>query len=155
MPHSARQDTAGTLRVARRLYRASLIFLVLLFPVVLFSDRLAAFTLGESFAAAGSALAWSVLSLPALALAPPLGSVLQSRGLERLVAINGMFFAVLTLCAVAIGTVTFGAAGAAAAVTISYSCKSASLIVMIEARLRAGTNEASPSAALSGKAIES
>lgn len=127
MPHAAR-STSGAARVtARNITFTYLACIIPLLVVGVFAQPLIVFVLGERFAAAAVPFAISLASVPVVALAPALGAVLQGRGHERLVAINGGVFALILLVALSLGALFFGAVGVAASVALVYSIKSGAL----------------------------
>jgi O-antigen/teichoic acid export membrane protein len=131
MPHAARASASRARRMAWLLAGWGLAAYVVVLPVLLVADDVLARVLGPDFASAVPALRWALVGLPWVALSSALGTILQSQGHERFVAVNGLAYSCLTLAAVAVAAVRLGATGAAAAVAITFACKCAVLLVRI------------------------
>jgi O-antigen/teichoic acid export membrane protein len=150
MPHAVRQRKDMAAALARKMFIFAVASELLFFaPLALFSDRLVVLLLGHAFTAAAPAFAWTLAGIPFFGLASPLGSVLQSQGKERIVAVNGVVFAVVSLSATVALCIQFGIWGAAAAITISYSLKCIVLMLVINMTLkgahrRMGTERVGP-----------
>jgi O-antigen/teichoic acid export membrane protein len=137
MPHAVRQRKHMAAALARKMFIFAVLSELLFFaPLALFSDRLVVLLLGHAFTAAAPAFAWTLVGIPFFGLASPLGSVLQSQGKERIVAVNGVVFAVVSLCGTATLCILFGIWGAAAAMTISYGLKCIVLMLIINRTLK-------------------
>ncbi|MDI3240571.1 oligosaccharide flippase family protein [Arthrobacter sp. AL08] len=124
LPHASRQGLPEAKKLGQKLSLAALLASLPLIPVIIWSPAIVELLFGSEFAAAAPAFAFAVAALPFLSLAPPLGGLLQSQGLEAFVATNGIIFAVLNLGGVLLGALLWGPAGAAAGVAIVYSAKS-------------------------------
>jgi len=136
MPHAVRQRKSVVAALARKMFVVAVLVELLLFtPVSLFADHVVVLLLGHAFAAAAPTFAWTVAGIPFVVLAPPLGSILQSQGKERSVAVNGVAFAVISLSAAAISCAFLGIWAAAAAMTISYALKCVVLMLVINTSL--------------------
>ncbi|QJU54582.1 oligosaccharide flippase family protein [Herbiconiux sp. KACC 21604] len=131
VPHVARQSSTTARRTALKLTALFMATLIVLIPASFLSETLVVFLMGPEFAGGGTIFALMLVGLPFVALAPPLGSVLQSQGQERFVGFNGTVFAVLTIVLVALGAIVAGGEGAAAGLAVSYLLKCVSLHVRI------------------------
>lgn len=131
VPHASRSSVQEIKRAAKKLSIACGLGVVLAAICGFFSDYLVLFLLGDDSAAAGPVFAWALVSIAPVCLAPSLGGLLQGSGHQKFVAINGLLFGFITLAAVFLGALILGITGAAAALTIAYSLKSASLAVRI------------------------
>ncbi|MFI7487890.1 O-antigen ligase family protein [Micromonospora echinaurantiaca] len=97
---------------------------------------LAELLFGEVYAKAGVVIAVMLAGVPSFCASSPCGAVLQGVGRGALVAKIGVVSAVALLVTVAGGAALFGAVGAAAAVSLTYLFKHASLLVVGDAVLR-------------------
>lgn len=70
-----------------------------------------------------------VAAVPIIGLSSSIGSILQAQGMERLVATNGLIFAVIYVAAVLAASAGFGAIGAALATLMVYAAKCTVLVV--------------------------
>ena len=131
MPFAARNDHAYAMRLARRLMYLGMGSLLLILPLAYFSKPIVILLLGEDYSEASGALMGGLLALPFLSLASPLGSILQSRGYQKYVALNGLVFALLTLLGVACGTVLGGATGGSFGLAMSFALKCLSLWIRL------------------------
>lgn len=135
VPHSARLDGAGAKRVAWMVTAAFAGVSILLSPLLFFSADVAVLLLGEAFRDAGITLSVLIVTMPVVALGSPLGSVLQSQGHQRYVAINGALFAILTILSISLAAFYYDAVGAAVALVCSYFLKSLMLLLRIAIKL--------------------
>ncbi|MEF2977454.1 oligosaccharide flippase family protein [Subtercola sp. YIM 133946] len=128
VPYAARQDSATARKTSLKLVALFMSSLVIVIPASFFSNYLVVFLLGEPFKGGGLIFALMLVGLPFVALAPPLGSVLQSQGEEKFVSFNGIVFAAVTILMVAVGALISGGEGAALGLGISYVLKCVSLL---------------------------
>lgn len=136
VPHVARQGKATARKTAMKISALFLATLVVIVPASLFSEPLVVFLMGEEFSGGGAIFALMLLGLPFVALAPPLGSVLQSQGQEKFVGLNGTIFAIVTIGFVVVGALLSGGEGAALGLGLSYVLKCLSLFVRIVRHLK-------------------
>ncbi|WP_227496992.1 oligosaccharide flippase family protein [Planctomonas psychrotolerans] len=136
LPAGAKGTPRRAARIAWKLTGIHLGLLALLMGVAVFADPLVRLLLGTDFAASAPILAWTLAAFPFIALASPLGGLLQSQGHERVVATNGIVFSIVLIVALIIGSLLFGGVGAAQALTAVYVAKSVSLLAIIRVRLR-------------------
>ena len=142
MPHSARSDPRAAAGMANRI---SLVFTLTLIPIalpVIFSTQLSVFLFGEAYADSGDVLAWSLLSVPFVALAGLLTAILHGQGRERYLAVNGVVFAILLLAAMFVLTPLIGAAGAAIAIGSTSLLRCLILFVLIHRGRRSAESAA-------------
>lgn len=137
VPHSA-TARAGD---ARRLFWRMNLAVVLLVGAIsavgmAAAPWLAELLFGEVYAKAGVVIAVMLAGVPSFCASSPCGAVLQGVGRGALVAKIGVVSAVALLVTVAGGAALFGAVGAAAAVSLTYLFKHASLLVVGDAVLR-------------------
>ena len=135
LPRLSRAGQAGAWRFSRRLCKATVVLECGLLPVLLLSEPITEAVFGSAFRAAGPILAWTLVSLPLIAVASPLGSVLQANDDEKFVARNGVIFAILTVAAIAGGALLSGPSGAAAAVGLIFLGKDIVLVHRIRTHL--------------------
>lgn len=136
VPHVARQGTASARRTAFKLTGLFLSTLIVLVPASFLSETLVVALMGPKFSGSGTIFALMLVGLPFVALAPPLGSVLQSQGHERFVGFNGTVFAIVTIVLVVLGAIVAAGEGAAAGLGVAYALKCASLLLRITRKLR-------------------
>lgn len=136
VPHVARQGKATARKTALKITALFLATFIVIVPASLFSEPLVVFLMGSEFSGAGAIFALMLLGLPFVALAPPLGSVLQSQGHEKFVGLNGTVFAILTIAFVALGALLSGGEGAALGLGLSYVFKCVSLFIRIVRKLK-------------------
>ncbi|QTE28899.1 oligosaccharide flippase family protein [Pengzhenrongella sicca] len=127
-PHAARLEPRAARRLGLRLSAVFCASLAPIVPLMLVAEPLVVFVMGDAYAGAGPALAWSLAGLPFMALAASLGGLLQGQGAERLVAVNGTVFGLLMIPAIAAGAASAGIGGAAAGLGLSYLLRSAVLV---------------------------
>ncbi|MFG2102616.1 O-antigen ligase family protein [Micromonospora echinaurantiaca] len=137
VPHSATAQASD----ARRLFWRMNLAVVLLVGAISAAGMAAApwlaeLLFGEVYAKAGVVIAVMLAGVPSFCASSPCGAVLQGVGRGALVAKIGVVSAVALLVTVAGGAVLFGAVGAAAAVSLTYLFKHASLLVVGDAVLR-------------------
>lgn len=118
MPRAAQMGPAEARHLAGRLVAVSVASVLLVLPVVLLAEPLVVLVMGEQYAGSGPVLAWSVASLPFIAMASSLGALLQGQGRERFVAVVSAVFAVLVVAGIALGAVVGGIVGAAVALSV-------------------------------------
>ncbi|MFB9649848.1 oligosaccharide flippase family protein [Curtobacterium pusillum] len=132
MPHAARATGKAVRAMGNRLLLATVglsIVLAALSPLVIwFADLI----LGDQYAGAALPLLLLLIGLPWVAASSPFGSLLQSRGQARFVAVNGVVFAVGVVAALIVASLLWGAAGAAAAVGALYAGKT----IVLDLKLR-------------------
>ncbi|MEW1874064.1 oligosaccharide flippase family protein [Pseudarthrobacter phenanthrenivorans] len=131
LPHSSRLKLHDSKRLANRVTVAFLSLLVLVTPLAFYAERIVVLVFGTTFSEAAPVLAISLISLPLVTLSSPLGSVLQSQGYEKYVALNGLVFSVLLLASLLISSHLWGVVGAALAVAAVFGLKCASLYLKI------------------------
>lgn len=127
MPYASRGGKAYATRLGRRLVYIAIGSLVLVLPAAVFSEQIIVFILGEEYSSAAGAFMGGVMALPFLSLSPPLGSILQSQGHQRYVAVNGIAFSIVTLTFIAIGAAVWGGAGASMGLAVAFMLKCLSL----------------------------
>ncbi|WP_353712935.1 polysaccharide biosynthesis C-terminal domain-containing protein [Arthrobacter sp. K5] len=127
MPHSARLEAPSAARLIDRLCLLFLSLLIVLLPISLFSVQIIVFIFGPSFEPSAPVLAIALCGLPFVTLSSPLGSVLQSQGFERYVALNGVIFSVVLLLMLVICCSFWGIIGAAAGMAVTFCLKCVSL----------------------------
>lgn len=131
MPFAARNDHSYSVMLGRRLaYLAAASFVVII-PLAFYSEPIVTALLGEAYREAAGAFLGGIVALPFLSLASPLGSILQSRGQQKYVAVNGVVFAVVTLALVALGAMFWGAGGASGGLAVSFALKFVSLWIRL------------------------
>lgn len=135
MPHAARMNAQGAVGLARKLYWATAASTLVMVIVSVGAEPLLNLLLGPSFAAAAPTLAILLISLPIISLCSPLGSVLQSQGLEKLVSLNGVVFAVVGIALALGGAALLSSAGAALGIAVAYIAKCVVLVLGVEMRL--------------------
>lgn len=137
VPHSA---TARAGEARRLFWRMNLVVVLAVGAVsaagVVAAPWLAKALFGEVYSGAGVVIAVMLAGVPSFCASSPCGAVLQGVGRGALVAKIGVVSAVALLVAVAAGAALFGAAGAAAAVSLTYLLKHATLLVAGDAVLR-------------------
>ncbi|MGV0853237.1 oligosaccharide flippase family protein [Mycolicibacterium phlei] len=79
-----------------------------------FRENIVVLVFGSEFVGGGAVLVWVLLRVGAAVASPLMSNVLQARGFDRLAAINSTVTSILTLASVAVGSVVWGAPGAAA-----------------------------------------
>ncbi|MGN9890382.1 O-antigen ligase family protein [Micromonospora sp. L31] len=137
VPHSA-TARAGE---ARRLFWRMNLAVVLVVGAISAAGMAAApwlaeLLFGETYSGAGVVIAVMLAGVPSFCASSPCGAVLQGVGRGALVAKIGVVSAAALLVTVAGGAALFGAVGAAAAVSLTYLFKHASLLVVGDAVLR-------------------
>ncbi|MFC8614864.1 O-antigen ligase family protein [Micromonospora purpureochromogenes] len=137
VPHSA-TARAGE---ARRLFWRMNLAVVLVVGAISAAGMAAApwlaeLLFGEIYSKAGAVIAVMLAGVPSFCASSPCGAVLQGVGRGALVAKIGVVSAAALLVTVAGGAALFGAVGAAAAVSLTYLFKHASLLVVGDAVLR-------------------
>ncbi|MEU5941261.1 O-antigen ligase family protein [Micromonospora sp. NPDC047548] len=137
VPHSA-TARAGE---ARRLFWRMNLAVVLVVGAISAAGMAAApwlaeLLFGEIYSKAGVVIAVMLAGVPSFCASSPCGAVLQGVGQGALVAKIGVVSAAALLVTVAGGAALFGAVGAAAAVSLTYLFKHASLLVVGDAVLR-------------------
>ncbi|NES15123.1 MULTISPECIES: O-antigen ligase family protein [Micromonospora] len=152
VPHSA---TARDGEARRLFWRMNLVVVVVVGAIsaagMVAAPWLAGALFGDGYSGAGVVIAVMLAGVPSFCASSPCGAVLQGVGRGALVAKVGVVSAAVLLVSVAAGAVLFGAVGAAAAVSLTYFLKHASLLVAGNAVLRSGPevpvvpNAASPS----------
>lgn len=154
VPHASRSTIAGVQRAGKKLCLVGAIGVLLAVIMGLFSESIVVLFFGAEFSVAAPVFAWALISIAPVCLAPSLGALLQGQGYQKFVALNGMIFAVVTLVGIILGTVIFGISGAAAAMAMAYSLKSAILAWRIS-RLKANDSPAGlePTTSLTGRVI--
>jgi len=131
IPSATRMERIAAVRLVRRLYLAVLLATPMAFALGLVAQLLVVPVLGEDYAGSASILVALLTGLPLVALTGPLGSVLQSQGLQREVAVVGSSFAVLTLAMIAGGAAYWGAMGAAVALGVSQWIRATVLVLIL------------------------
>lgn len=135
-----RSATARTHAARRLFWRMNLAVVLVVGAVstagVVTAPWLAEALFGEVYSGAGVVIAVMLAGVPSFCASSPCGAVLQGVGRGALVAKIGVVSAAALLIAVAAGAVLFGAVGAAAAVSLTYLLKHASLLVAGDAVLR-------------------
>ncbi|MGN6408294.1 MAG: lipopolysaccharide biosynthesis protein [Curtobacterium sp.] len=86
-------------------------------------------TAGRAYVGGAPSATVLLVGMPFVALASPIGGVLQGRGQARWVAVNGVVFSVLLLVGIAVGAWIGGAIGAAYGLTGVAALKFATLAV--------------------------
>ena len=127
-PHAARLAPLAARRLGVRMSLLFVAALVPIIPLMLVAEQLIVVVMGPTYAGAGPALAWSLAGLPFMSLAASLGGLLQGQGAEKLVAVNGTVFGLLMFPAIVVGALSFGIAGAAAGLGLSYLLRSVLLV---------------------------
>lgn len=123
LPRATRLTPAAARRLCGRLAVVSALSMLLVVPVAFVSEDVVVLVMGPEYASAGPALTWSLAGLPFIVLAATLGAVLQAQGRQRLVAVNGLVFAVVGLAGVAVGAVLGGATGAAVGLAVGSALR--------------------------------
>ncbi len=136
VPYASRQDKTGARSTALRLIALFSASLLVVIPASIFGEPLVVLLMGEDFRDAGLIFSILLIGLPFVALAAPLGSVLQGQNDERFVTYNGTIFAILTLAFAAVGTIVWGGEGAAIGVSAAYFIKCIALYIRIVRTLR-------------------
>jgi O-antigen/teichoic acid export membrane protein len=113
MPRAKRMSPGAAQRLGYRLALLAVASILAVVPIAFIATDIVVLVMGEPYAAAGPALAWSMGALPFIVLGAAFGSVLQGQGHQRVVAVNGLVFAAVGLAACGVGAVLAGATGAA------------------------------------------
>jgi O-antigen/teichoic acid export membrane protein len=136
LPHASKATT-DTVKVAYRVTGLFMLSFVAIVPAVLLSADILALLFGEPYASAAPVLAWSLCGLPFVALAGPLAAILQARGDERFVALNGGAFAVIAIGAMIAGGIVADGTGVAAGLAVVSAARVPVLLVRITRSSRA------------------
>lgn len=114
MPHSASVSWSELAPHIRRLRIIAVASTLALIPLAFLGPWVAVLVYGPRYEDAGVALGVFLLSTPAVISAAIVATLLQSRGFERFVVVNGLVFLPVFFLLVGAGTALFGATGAAA-----------------------------------------
>ena len=121
LPHSTRLKRAEAARLSFHLSGQFMAIFAIIIPLSFFATTGVILLFGEDYRDSGTVLAVALLGLPFVALSGPLTAILQSQGLERLIAVLSGAFALLTLAGLVIGTLLFSMVGTAAALgTVAF-----------------------------------
>lgn len=134
LPRATRLGADASRRLLRPMLLASLASFVAIVPVLVVAEPLVVLIMGNQYAGAGATLQWLLVGMPFVALAAPLGAVLQGSGRERFTAVNSVVFGVVLLAGVAVGAGAAGTEGAAAALSASYVLRVAILTIAVRGR---------------------
>jgi O-antigen/teichoic acid export membrane protein len=104
---------------------------VVLIPMTFFARELLDLLFGAPYGDGAPILVWMLLGFPMLALSGPLAAVLQGRGDEGFVAVNGAIFAVIAIAAMLVGVVAFGPTGVAAGMTLASAVRVPVLVIRV------------------------
>ena len=119
-PHATRLDPAAARRLGLRLVLAFAACLVLGIPIMVWAEEIVVLVMGEQYAGGGPVLAWCLAGLPFIAMSASLGALLQGQGRARMVAVNGLVFAVVLVVVVLGGALIGGVVGAAGGLSGTY-----------------------------------
>ncbi|MFI6780056.1 O-antigen ligase family protein [Micromonospora sp. NPDC050276] len=137
VPHSA---TARASEARRLFWRTNLVVVLAVGAIsavgIAAAPWVAELLFGEVYSKAGVVIAVMLAGVPSFCASSPCGAVLQGVGRGALVAKVGVMSAAALLITVAGGAALFGAVGAAAAVSLTYLFKHATLLVVGDAVLR-------------------
>jgi O-antigen/teichoic acid export membrane protein/O-antigen ligase len=137
VPRSARAQAGEARRLFWRMNAAVILAVgVVSVAGIVAAPWLAGALFGEGYSGAGTVIAVMLAGVPSFCASSPCGAVLQGVGRGALVAKIGAVSAVALLAAVAAGAALFGAVGAAAAVSVTFVLKHASLLAVGDAALR-------------------
>jgi len=139
LPSATKGDAATTRRTARGLYLLLVAGTLAGGGVALVADAVLPVILGNDFTSAVPTAQVLLVSMSIVALCAPLGGLLQARGGERFVALNGSIYATITVAALFVGTAAAGPVGAAIGVSLSYAAKFISLAVKLQRLTRPGS----------------
>lgn len=131
LPHSVTLDPIRVRQLIGKLVVLTIGMFVLILCIIPFLETPFLWLVGSQYQESMGALYWSLLAMPFIGIASPLGSVLQGQNQERFVAINGILFGVLTLIFVAAAAILWGPTGAAAGVFASFLIKCIFLILKV------------------------
>ena len=104
---------------------------VVLIPMTFFARELLDLLFGTPYGDGAPILVWMLLGFPMLALSGPLAAVLQGRGDEGFVAVNGAIFAVIAIAAMLVGVAAFGPTGVAAGMTLASALRVPVLVIRV------------------------
>lgn len=130
----------ATKRLVRSLGAITVALAIVAIPAALISPAVIVLLFGAQFSAASEATMLLVLALPFVAMSTPMGAALQGVGRARYVASNGLVFAVVFVVLALLGASTLGINGVALAMLLSYFSKCVSLMSVLFAEVRHGSD---------------
>lgn len=131
LPRAVRGSNSDARRMGAKLTASTLLIAAIGLAITPFSRTLVSALFGSGYTHASTVLAILLVGFPFVALSSPLGSLLQGRGREDIVARNGVIFALVMLVVFPVAALWWGAEGTALAVGVCFAAKSFTLLQIL------------------------
>lgn len=128
LPHASRAEKAQVRSIAMRLAVLHLGIAFILALISVFSAQIVKVVFGSAFLGSSSALGWTLVAFPFIALSSALGGILQGHDQERFVAKNGVVFALLYIAGITVSASFDSLALVAVVGMLVYVLKCATLL---------------------------